>query len=65
MAASLATQHRCDLFNVVRTDFRTGERRVLSYAPSDYLTAVHRAAQYQRTFDHHRERYDYRVGHCD
>jgi hypothetical protein len=65
MTVSLVTQQRCDLFTVVRTDLRTWERLLLTYPPSDYLTAVHRAADYQRTFDHHRERYDYRVTSCD
>ncbi len=65
MSVSLVTQQRCDLFTVIRTDMQTGERVRLSYPPADYLTCVHRANDYQRTFDHHRQRYDWRVAHCD
>lgn len=53
----------CELFTVIRTDLTTYEQRVLSYPPSDYLTAVHRAAEYQRTFNPRRDRVDYRVHH--
>ena len=62
--ASLVTQQRCQLFTVIRTDMQTGDRVVLTYPPSSYLTAVKRAAHYQRTFDHKRKRYDYRVHSC-
>ena len=55
----------CELFTVVRTDLGTYERTVLTYAPSDYLTAVRRAAWYQQTFDPAREHYDWRVANCD
>jgi hypothetical protein len=65
MTVSLVTSQRCELFAVVRTDWLTDERRLLTYPPSDYLTAVHRAARYQRTFDPRRQRYDYRVTSCD
>ena len=62
MFASLVTQARCDLFCVLRTDMQTGDRRPLTYPPSDYLTAVKRADVYRRTFGS--KRYDYRVAHC-
>ncbi len=65
MSVSIVTNKRCDLFTVVRTDFHTQERRVLTYPPSDYLAAVYRAERYQRHFDPRRERYDYRVTACD
>ena len=56
----------CELFVVVRTDMSTPDwtRTTLTYAPTDYLTAVKRAASYQRTFDPNRARYDYRVANC-
>lgn len=53
----------CDLYSVVRTD-RTvtpWARTTLSYAPSDYMTALRRADYYQGTFDPSSNRYDYRV----
>jgi len=57
----------CQLFCVVRTDMASPnwDRVVLSYPPADYMTCVHRAADYQRTFDPSRSRYDYRVAHVD
>jgi hypothetical protein len=61
----IVTSERCTLFTVVRTDMSTGDRVYLTYPPSDYLTAVYRAEHYQRTFDHKRERFDYRVAHHD
>jgi len=63
MFASVVSRERCELFTVVRTDLATYEQRVLTYPPSDYLVAVHRAAEYQRTFDPGRKRVDYRVAH--
>lgn len=67
MFTSIVSRERCDLFCVVRTDTSTPnyERVVLNYPPSDYLTAVYRAAEYQQTFDPKRKRYDYRVSSCD
>jgi len=65
MTVSVVTQQRCELFTVVRTDMRTGERKTLTYPPCDYLTAVYRANDYQRTFDPMRARFDWRVAHCD
>ena len=65
MFASLVTPERCELFTVVRTDMRTGERKRLTYAPSDYRTAVYRANEYQQTFDPMRARFDWRVDHAD
>lgn len=66
ISMSVTTGSICDLFCVVRTDISTAdyERVTLSYAPTDYLTAVKRAARYQRTFDPSRKRYDYRVSSC-
>ena len=53
----------CDLFTVVRTDKSVTPwvRRSLSYPPSDYMTAMHRADYYQHTFDPTCNRFDYRV----
>ena len=64
MFASIVSDQRCQLFTVMRTDLNTWDRVLLTYPPSDYLTAVKRAADYQRAFDHKRERYDYRVHMC-
>ena len=61
----IVTSERCTLFTVIRTDMWTGDRVYLTYPPSDYMTAVRRAEHYQRTFDHKRERFDYRVSHHD
>ena len=61
---SVVTNQRCQLFVVVRTDLSTCERRVLTYAPRDYLSAVKLAAKYQRTFDPKHTRWDYRVGNA-
>ena len=67
MFASIVTRDRCELFCVIRTDHSTDpwtyER--LTYPPSDFKTAVRRAAIYQQEFDPKRERFDYRVGSCD
>ncbi len=65
MTVSTVTRERCELFCVVRTDMRTGERKTLTYSPSDYLTCVYRANEYQQTFDPMRSRFDWRVAHCD
>ena len=53
----------CDLYTVVRTDRSVipWARTVLSYAPTNYPTAMRRADYYQRTFDPSRARFDYRV----
>ena len=53
----------CDLYAVVRTDKSKSPwlRRALSYAPSDYMTAMRRADYYQQTFDPACQRFDYRV----
>ena len=66
MQTKYRTDGQCDLFTVVRTDVTTTpwERVELSYPPSDFMTAVGRAAYYQRTFDPRSERYDYRVHMC-
>ena len=64
MFASIITDDRCELYTVIRTDLTTWDRVVLTYPPSDFATAVKRAAAYQRNFDHKRERYDYRVHMC-
>ena len=61
MFASVVAPERCELFTVVRTDLNSWERVVLSYPPSDYATAVQRAADYQRRFSD--GRFDYRVCH--
>jgi len=65
MFASIVSPERCELFCVMRTDMRTGERKVLTYPPADYRTCVYRAHEYQRTFDPMRSRFDWRVAHCD
>ena len=64
LTAMLVTNQRCTLYVVVRTDMSTPtwERRVLTYKPRDYLSAVKLAAKYQREFDPNHTRYDYRVG---
>ena len=64
MFASIVTDERCDLFTVIRTDLVSWDKVVLTYPPSDFMTAVYRAAHYQRTWDPSRERYDYRVHMC-
>ena len=64
MFASIVSRDRCQLFNVVRTDLRTGEITILTYPPSDMPTAVKRAAWYQRVFDPSYSHYDYRCGMC-
>ena len=65
MLASTVSRDFCQLFTVVRTDMRTGERKTLSYPPADYRTCVYRAHEYQQTFDPSRARYDWRVATCD
>ena len=62
--ASVVTNDCCQLFQVMRTNLHTWERTPLTYAPTDFMKAVERAAWYQRTFDPHREHYDYRVSMC-
>ena len=64
MFASTVTDERCDLFTVIRTDLETFDKVVLTYPPSDFKTAVNRAAHYQRTWDPSRDRWDYRVHMC-
>ena len=61
MFASEVHPQRCRLYRVMRTDLQTYDRVVLTYAPTDYATAVHRASDYQRWFDPDYRRYDYRV----
>lgn len=64
MFASIITDDRCDLYTIMRTDLTTWDRVVLTYPPSDFMTAVRRAAHYQRTWDPSRARWDYRVHQC-
>ena len=64
MFASIVTDERCELFTVIRTDLQSFDKVVLTYPPSDFTTAVSRAAHYQRTWDPSRERWDYRVHMC-
>ena len=64
MFASIVTEDRCQLYTVIRTCLGTYDREVLTYPPSDFQTAVNRAAWYQRTFDPSREHYDWRVHMC-
>ena len=64
MFASIVSPHRCELFTVVRTDLNSWDREVLTYPPSDFPTAVKRAADYQRRFGQD-GRFDYRVCHHD
>ena len=42
----------------------TWTRQLMPFAPSDYLTAVKRAARCQMVLDPGHERYDYRVHMC-
>ena len=65
MFASTISSDRCQLYTVVRTDLLSWDREVLTYPPTDYMTAVARALDYQRQFDPSLERYDYRVAMCD
>ena len=66
MVVSIATRDACDLYRVICTTL-SGQRPpiALSYPPSDYLTAVHRADWYQQEFDPEHQVYDYRVAMCD
>ena len=64
MFASIVTDARCELYTVIRTNLRTRDKDVLTYAPTDYLSAVKRAEWYQQTFDPAREHYDWRVHMC-
>lgn len=64
MFASIVTPDRCQLYTVVRTDLLNWDREVLTYPPSDYMSAVRRALDYQQEFDPAVERYDYRVAMC-
>ena len=64
MFASIVTSDRCQLYTVERTDLLSWDRELLTYPPSDYMTAVRRALDYQREFDPSIERYDYRVTMC-
>ena len=65
MFASTISSDRCQLYTVVRTDLLSWDREVLTYPPTDYMTAVARSLDYQRQFDPSLERYDYRVAMCD
>ena len=64
MFASIVSPDRCQLYTVLRTNLSTWDREVLTYPPSDFATAVERAAWYQRMFDPTREHYDWRVHMC-
>ncbi len=64
MFASIVTPDRCQLFTVIRTGLTSGDRTVLTYPPSDYMTAVRRAEWYQQQFDPACEFYDWRVHMC-
>ena len=64
MFASIVTEERCELFTVRRTDKLLRTATDLTYPPSDYLTAVQRAAWYQQEFDPRAERYVYRASMC-
>ena len=64
MFASIVTEDRCQLYTVIRTSLSTYDRQVLTYPPSDYMTAVKRAEWYQEMFDPSREHYDWRVHMC-
>ena len=64
MSVSYVSPDRCQLFTVIRTCLSTWDRDVLTYPPSDFMTAVNRAAWYQQQFDPDRQRYDYRVHMC-
>ena len=64
---SYVARERCQLYTVIRTDMKSelwDRELMLTYPPSDFMTAVARAAEYQRRFDPTRERYDYRVHMC-
>ena len=65
MFASIVSPDRCQLYTVVRTDLLSWDREPLTYPPTDYMTAVRRAFDYQLQFDPSLERYDYRVAMCD
>ena len=65
MSIPTVTSDRCQLYTVVRTDLLSWDREVLTYPPSDYMTAVRRSLEYQQQFDPSLERYDYRVSMCD
>ena len=64
MFASIVTEDRCQLYTVIRTCKSTFDKTVLTYPPSDYMTAVRRAEWYQQMFDPSREHYDWRVHMC-
>ena len=64
MFATTTTLNFCELFTVIRTDMRTGERTSLPYAPMTYLDAHKRAVSCQRQLDPMRGRFDYRVGNA-
>lgn len=67
MSASFVSDQRCILYCVTRTDYSTSPwtRTRLSYAPRDYMGALHLAQDYQRRFDPNRERWSYRVAFFD
>lgn len=46
------------LFAVIRTSI-SGDSQALTYAPTDYRSAVQRAAWYQRVFDPKHEHYSW------
>lgn len=64
MFASLVSRHRCELYTIVVTDLITYEHRSLNIAPSNMPTMVRRASNFQRWFDPHHKRFDFRVGRC-
>ena len=63
MSLPYVSPNRCQLYYVERTDMQSEnwDRVNLTYPPSDFMTAVARAADYQRRFDPLRPRYDWRV----
>ena len=65
MFASIVTRDCCQLYTVIRTCKGTFDKTVLTYPPSDYMTALRRAEWYQQTFDPSREHYSWRVHMCD
>ena len=61
MFASHVSEHRCQLYSVIKTHLATFEKEVLDIAPRDFIPAVNAAAWYQRKFDPNKEHYDFRV----
>ena len=57
----IVSRETCQLFTVLRTNKLTGDVVTLTYAPTNYLTAVRRASRYQRHFDPNADVFYYRV----